>query len=451
MAKDKWIMQFGQRIAATPSRPGVWQRKEGGYFVRARPTDPRTGRKVEIRRVLHQAETALSAYTQLQQLISDVKAGTTEQPRQRLRFRDWAQQLFERRVRTAVLGSAFTRNSWRSILKCHLLPVFGDFYMDQLRRADVIKWREGLAEQVTRGTIKPGTANKRLKTLKTILSAWVKDHESDYDPARGVELLDTSGYRTYTREQPNSLGEEEVQRFLLGVYQLYPQHFALAALGIATGWRTCSLRPLRRQGATPDLLLAQGVLLNRRSATIGQQVNERTKTGLDQDIDLPPEMLDILRWHIDRLRPGPMRESELLFPGRTGQIISRSTLGRAFAGAAQAVGLGKHFTPHGMRRTNKDLLRRAGVSQVVSMALSGHLTERMHEHYSTVSGEEMRQSIAKVVQVAGLHVPLADKSGVESGVLRLRGRTSERHQRRKKHADLTERTVPSRNSALPED
>ena len=124
-------------------------------------------------------------------------------------------------------------------------------------------------------------------------------------------------------------------------------------------------------------------------------------------------MLDILRWHIDHLRPGPMRESELLFPGRTGRIISRSTLGRAFASAAQAVGLGKHFTPHGMRRTNKDLLRRAGVSQVVSMALSGHLTERMRERYSTVSGEEMRQSIAKVVQVAGLQLSMAGKSGVE--------------------------------------
>jgi integrase len=394
--------------------------------------------------VLHQAETALTAYAQLQQLIHDVKAGATEQPRQRLRFGDWAHQLFERRVRTAVLGSAFTRHSWRFVLKCHLLPAFGDFYMDQLRRADVIKWREELAELVACGTITPYTANTRLKALKTIVSAWVRDHEAGYDPARGVDLFDASSHRTYTREQPNALREEEVLRFLLGIYQLYPQHFALAALGIATGWHTCSLR---RQGPTPDLLLERGVLLNRRSATIGQQVNERTKTGLDQDIELPPEMLDLLRWHIDRLSPGPMQESELLFPGRTGKIISRSTLGRALASAALAVGLGKRFTPHGMRRTNKDLLRRAGVSQVVSMALSGHLTERMHEHYSTVSGEEMRQSIAKVVQVAGLQVPLAGKSGGESGVLSPGRQMSQRHQRRKEHVALAGRTVPSRDDA----
>ena len=69
-----------------------------------------------------------------------------------------------------------------------------------------------------------------------------------------------------------------------------------------------------------------------------------------------------------------MRESELLFPRYPGMLISRSTLGRAIASAAQAVGRGKRFTPHGMRRTNKDRLRRAGVSPVVSMALSGHRT-----------------------------------------------------------------------------
>jgi hypothetical protein len=71
----------------------------------------------------------------------------------------------------------------------------------------------------------------------------------------------------------------------------------------------------------------------------------------------------------------------------------------------------------------------------------------MHEHYSTVSGEEMRQSIAKVVQVVGLQVPPTSKSGVESGVLRARGQTIERAQRRKKDTDLIARTVSSRDDA----
>ena len=88
-----------------------------------------------------------------------------------------------------------------------------------------------------------------------------------------------------------------------------------------------------------------------------------------------------------------------------------------------------------------------GAGQVVSMALSGHLTERMHEHYSTVSGEEMRQRIAKVVQVAGQQVPLAGKSGGESGVLRATRLMSERHHRRQKHGEVIGRTVSSRDDA----
>jgi hypothetical protein len=46
-------------------------------------------------------------------------------------------------------------------------------------------------------------------------------------------------------------------------------------------------------------------------------------------------------------------------------------------------------------------LRQAGASQVVSMAISGHLTEQMHQHYSTVTEAEQRESLAKVISLAG--------------------------------------------------
>jgi hypothetical protein len=40
--------------------PGVWKRKEGGHLVRARVTDPTTGRKKEIRKVLPEADEAIA-------------------------------------------------------------------------------------------------------------------------------------------------------------------------------------------------------------------------------------------------------------------------------------------------------------------------------------------------------------------------------------------------------
>lgn len=50
-----------------------------------------------------------------------------------------------------------------------------------------------------------------------------------------------------------------------------------------------------------------------------------------------------------------------------------------------------------MRRTFKDLARAAKVEALITKSISGHQTDRVVEHYSTVSGTDQRASIAKVV------------------------------------------------------
>ena len=61
----------------------------------------------------------------------------------------------------------------------------------------------------------------------------------------------------------------------------------------------------------------------------------------------------------------------------------------------------KKLTPKGMRRTFNDLMRRAKVEAIVTKSISGHQTDRMREHYSTVSPDEQRQSIRNVVKLFG--------------------------------------------------
>lgn len=39
---------------------------------------------------------------------------------------------------------------------------------------------------------------------------------------------------------------------------------------------------------------------------------------------------------------------------------------------------------------------------IVAMAISNHLDDDMHEHYSTVSGAEMTQAVAEVIDPASL-------------------------------------------------
>jgi integrase len=88
---------------------------------------------------------------------------------------------------------------------------------------------------------------------------------------------------------------------------------------------------------------------------------------------------------------------ELLFPSVTGGFRSPTVLNKPFAEVSEAMGLGYPFTQRGMRRTFNDLARAANVEWLVTKSISGHATDRMVEHYSTVSGAEQRESIAKVV------------------------------------------------------
>jgi integrase len=171
----------------------------------------------------------------------------------------------------------------------------------------------------------------------------------------------------------------------------------MTTLGLATGLRPSSLRPLRRNGERPDVLWDQGVLLVRRSQTIGEAI-ERTKTGLKQRIPLPPECMDILRWQVDRLT-GKQAASDLLFPSETGGYRALSVLDKPFRAVANAIGLGYPLTARAMRRTFQDLGRAARIGDLVVRSISGHATEAMQRHYSTVSDDERRAGLAQIIDL----------------------------------------------------
>ena len=95
-----------------------------------------------------------------------------------------------------------------------------------------------------------------------------------------------------------------------------------------------------------------------------------------------------------------MKGSDSLpLPSITGGFRTPTVLNKPFADVAREIGLGIHFTQRGMRRTYNDLMRAAGVNTVVLKSVSGHLTDDMVEHYSSVRGDEQRESIGKVIDL----------------------------------------------------
>ena len=79
------------------------------------------------------------------------------------------------------------------------------------------------------------------------------------------------------------------------------------------------------------------------------------------------------------------------------------------------MGLTKRVTPRALRRTFNDLARAAQVQDVVTRSISGHLTEGMQRHYSTVSGDEQRQALAKVIDLTRAAAKPALRPGEEGG------------------------------------
>jgi integrase len=396
---SKWIMRWGTTIAETQSKPGVWRMKEGGYMIRARVTIPRTGRLKEVRTQLPEAESAEAAYLELQRRIEEVRAGD-DLSMSIPSFGEYAKSLFARKIDKAEIKSAKSRERWETTLTEHLVPRFGAIFVDVLRKQDIEEWLAEMGRKVQTKKYSPTTINGWLSILRVIINTAVAEYELPRNPIALVKDLDTSTWHTYTEEQPNSLTPQEVPVFLAKLRELYPQHFALVALGFATGLRPSSLRPLRRCGDKADVLWDQGVLLVRRSQTGDAEPMDTTKTGKLQRISLPEDLIEILDWHVKQLPEGPMQESELLFPSETGGYRAASCLDRPFREITKTLAWKKQITPRAMRRTFQDLARAAEVRDIVTRSVSGHSTEAMQRHYSTVTSQEQRAGLAKVISLA---------------------------------------------------
>jgi site-specific recombinase XerC len=383
--------------------------------------DERTGELVRCRRNLPEADLR-TARAWLDDERARLRAGEASAfGRSRMRFYEYATLLFERKVASGEIRSEMTRDSWQNSLTNQLIPYFGNFYIDAIRPTDIEAWKASvanatyvtgkrrkspltssralaLAPQVEKPYL-PESKNTWLKHLKAIFSAAAAEFEWPKDPCAKIKPFDNSTHETYTHEEPNSLLDDQTARFLAIMAKRFPQHFAMTALGFATGLRPSTMRPLRRCGDSPDIIWNTGLLLVRRSQTKGDPMN-KTKTGKRQKIWLPEALMRVLWWHVQSLPSGVAQRSDLLFPSRTGGFRARSVLDKPFAAVAAEAGVPHNVTARAMRRSYNDLMRFAGVDSIVKRSISGHATEEMEEHYSSVLQREQKDSIARLMSVA---------------------------------------------------
>jgi integrase len=252
--QKQWQYRFEMWVMPTRIS-GVWKKKEGGHLVRARVTDPTTGRQREIKRVLPEADEA-TAYKWLQDERARIKSAVVLVQHQKTRFADFVVSLLERKLAKKQIKSARGRERWRYTLE-HLIKGtkgvagFGELYVDQIRVGHIEDWQVGVGRLIQAGTYSPATANGWIGILKVIFKAAKRELSLASNPTEGIEAFDTSEHSTYTEEEPNALTVDETRAFLGCMREEFPQHYAMTFLGFATGLRPSSL-PEKTAASAPS-------------------------------------------------------------------------------------------------------------------------------------------------------------------------------------------------------
>jgi site-specific recombinase XerD len=388
---NPWKTWWGYEVRATKAE-GVLQTKDGRFLVHGKVSD--RGRKRTLSRIVSVGSVREAQAARLEMLDEARSKPKNSAPL----FSVYAPSLYERKVAQREIRSAKTRERWDTTLRLHLLPAFGHYAVDALTKLDVEQWKTRIAKRIAAGTLSPRTANGWLSILRVVIRSAVDDYALERDPTLRVRDFSTEEHPTYTDEKPNALAPSQCARFLARMRRTFPQHYAMVYLGLVTGLRPSTLRPLRRRGKDADVLWDEGVLLVRRSNSLRQEVMNTTKTGHTYRLALPPAAMRELKAHVGRLK-GRRRESDLLFPSKRAGLMSRSALDKPFAAVGRALKLPFPFTPRGMRRTYQDLGRAQGIEKNIRKAICGHATDEMSDHYSTVRPEEMRAAVAKITRL----------------------------------------------------
>lgn len=254
------------------------------------------------------------------------------------------------------------------------------------------------------------TKNGWIRIFKTIVRAGLEEFEIERTPLVGLVMFAERVDEEEGDEDDDdscALTPEETRRFLDYMRMSYPQWFAMTMLGFYTGARPSSLRPLRRSGPNADINWETGRVLIRRSHSRGREIMIGTKTSKRTGkratpLYLDEPMLKVLRQHERTLtETREQRESELMFSSKDGKVRSLSALRGVFAKVLAALGITKNFTPKGMRRTYTDLARQGNVDPLVRRRISGHETDAMVDHYSSVRAAEQHAAFASIRTLIG--------------------------------------------------
>jgi integrase len=128
-----------------------------------------------------------------------------------------------------------------------------------------------------------------------------------------------------------------------------------------------------------------------------------TKTGNVRTVPLTAELAEVLR----DLRRNARGGAGWVFANEDGGLLGPCALRFPLVRVLKRAGITKRVSVHGLRRTFNNLSRQVA-GNIVTRAITGHVTEEMTEHYSHVDRAEKLRAADQVVALAGIRAPAND-------------------------------------------
>jgi integrase len=344
--------------------PGVYRLPDGRFRTISAFRDPRTGlrkRKVDTWSTADAPTPAHAATLRLRALELEL-AGLRPQ---RMRLSEYAASWLTRKG--AELAPSTVDRYGRTIL-LHILPRLGDLFLDALQPVDIVTWRDTIAKVSA-----PATTNSHLRVLREILA----------DAAAELQLPNPAARVRQVAELPRSDGKalsaDELGRVLLAMRELDLGVYAMLLTLALTGMRWSEASALQWHD------LGETEIRIRRSQWRGR-ARDITKSKRSRTVPCVPELRAILEQHRAREMRRRSVACQLVWCTEASKPRSRTWASKALQRAIVAAEV-RRVTPHGLRHTWNDLLRRV-TSTDVQKAITGHVTEAMREHYSHVDADE---------------------------------------------------------------
>lgn len=294
------------------------------------------------------------------------------------------------------------------------MPGLGDYFLDAITNQDIVLWRDAQ-------TAKTSTINGWLRVLKTMLADATVAFNLPRDPSLRVSALSETSGDGYSEEEPNSLTAPELALFLDTARRVVPRRwYPLFAMLAFTAMRVGEATALKWDDITEGAEGRPGVVRVRRAHWRGRVGTPKTGKRV-RTVPLPEELAAILRDHrralvarqAEELTGTQLKgvlaglEAGWVFPNTKGGPTAQQVVRKPMMQVLDALNekaledntLGiDHLTVHGLRRTMNNLLRQVTHGEVVR-SVTGHVTERMTEHYSHIGADEKSSAVARVLQL----------------------------------------------------